>query len=244
MLLSSPPFSQKVLDTLNKLDLKTVEQLTQLGAISAFLHLKESGLTITRSTLWQLYAITEQQHLSDITDEKKKQLLSQLKAHPPIAIFPETTTLNNYMTQALLEAKKAYNIEEIPIGCIIVYRNQIIGRGYNQSRLKNLISAHAELIAIQEASSFIKNFRLENCDLYTTVEPCPMCASAIIQARIRRVIIGTMEPRTGAAGSVIDLFGSRNINQHTAVYKGVLQKQCQNILHDFFRAKRHQITQI
>lgn len=238
MQLTTPPLAKTVIKTLHELNITTTQQLAHFGIAPTFLLLKEAGLTITRSTLWQLWAAANQRTLYQITDEIKKQLLETVKNHPPVSIFPSLSILEQFMAEALLEAKKAFDEKEIPIGCVIVSEGKIIGRGYNQSRSKNLIYAHAEIMAIKEASLLKNNFRLTECDLYTTIEPCPMCASAIIQARIKRVIIGAMEPKSGAAGSILNLFSDRKINQHTALYKGVMTEQCYQLLQSFFQDRR------
>ena len=110
-----------------------------------------------------------------------------------------------YMKEAMKQAKKAAAIEEVPIGCVIVYEDKIIARGYNKRNLKKNTLAHAEIIAMNKASKVIGDWRLENCTMYVTLEPCPMCAGAIVQARIPRVVIGSMNPKAGCAGSVLNV---------------------------------------
>ncbi len=237
--LSCPPLPPKVVSSLANLRITTREQLLDLGIISAFLLLKSSGLTITQSVLWQLWAFAFDRPLTQLSESQKQLLKQALKEHPPVALFPPAETLDVFMTEALAEAQKACQLNEVPIGCVIVAENQIIGRGHNQCLHQKQVTAHAELLAIAQASRFLDNYRLDGCDLYTTVEPCPMCASAIIQARVKRVMIGTMEARTGAAGSIINLFANRKINSHTSVRSGIRQADCQAVLKQFFAQKRN-----
>lgn len=143
-----------------------------------------------------------------------------------------------YMKAAIKQAKKAITIEEVPIGCVIVYEGKIIARGYNQRNKKALSLAHAELIAIKKASKAIGDWRLENCTLYVTLEPCQMCAGAIVQSRIKRVVIGCMNPKAGCAGSVINLLQIQQFNHQVEITKGVLEEECSNMTSDFFKNLR------
>ena len=142
-----------------------------------------------------------------------------------------------YMKAAMKQAKKAAAIEEVPIGCVIVYEDKIIGRGYNKRNLKKNTLAHAEIIAMNKASKVIGDWRLEDCTMYVTLEPCPMCAGAVINARLSTVIYGAKEPRSGSVGSVINLF-EENYGHRPAVYGGVLSEDCARLLAEFFRGIR------
>lgn len=143
-----------------------------------------------------------------------------------------------YMAEAIKQAKKAEKIGEVPIGCVIVYDNNIIGRGYNRRNRDKTVLAHAEISAIKKACKYLGDWRLEGCTLYVTLEPCPMCAGSIIQARIDRVVIGAMNKKAGSAGSIINMFEIKEYNHHpTAVYK-VLENKCSDILTEFFRKLR------
>ena len=142
------------------------------------------------------------------------------------------------MKEALKEAKKAYKKEEIPVGAVIVKNGEIIARGHNLKELKHDTTKHAEIIAIQKASKKLEAWRLEDCKLYVTLEPCTMCAGAIINSRIKEVIIGTSDPKTGACGSVLNLFEDYKFN-HKVDYKiGVMQEESEKILKDFFKDLR------
>ena len=143
-----------------------------------------------------------------------------------------------YMKAAMKQAKKAAAIEEVPIGCVIVYENKIIGRGYNKRNLKKNTLAHAEIIAMNKASKVIGDWRLEDCTMYVTLEPCPMCAGAIVQARIPNVVIGSMNPKAGCAGSVLNVLQTDGFNHQVEVETGVLGAECSEMLSSFFRELR------
>ena len=143
-----------------------------------------------------------------------------------------------YMKEALKQAKKAAAIEEVPIGCVIVCEDKIIARGYNKRNLKKNTLAHAEIIAMNKASKVIGDWRLEGCTMYVTLEPCPMCAGAIVQARIPRVVIGSMNPKAGCAGSVLNVLQTEGFNHQVELETGVLGMECSEMLSSFFRELR------
>ena len=143
-----------------------------------------------------------------------------------------------YMKEALKQAKKAYALGEVPIGCVIVYQGKIIGRGYNRRNTDKNTLAHAEITAINKASKFIGDWRLEDCTLYVTLEPCQMCAGAIVQARIPEVVMGCMNPKAGCAGSVLNVLEMPEFNHQVEVERGVLGEACSTMLTDFFRELR------
>lgn len=143
-----------------------------------------------------------------------------------------------YMNEALKEAKKAYDKLEIPVGAVIVKNGKIIARGYNVKEGKKDSSKHAEIIAIQKASKKLDAWRLNDCDMYVTLEPCPMCAGAIIQARIKKLYIGTMDKKTGACGSVLNLLEDYTFNHKVEVETQVLQEECEQMLKQFFKELR------
>jgi tRNA(adenine34) deaminase len=145
----------------------------------------------------------------------------------------------DYMMEALSLARQAATIGEVPVGAVIVRDGEILGRGYNQPILRHDPSAHAEVMALRDAAATVGNYRLPGCDLYVTLEPCTMCAGAIMQARIRHVVFGAPDPKTGAAGSIIDLFAEQRLNHHTTVTKGILGEECGRVLSDFFAARRN-----
>lgn len=143
-----------------------------------------------------------------------------------------------YMKEALKEAKKAYKKEEIPVGAIIVKDDEIIARAHNLKETKRDTTNHAEILAIQKASKKLDAWRLEDCTMYVTLEPCTMCAGAIINSRIKNVIIGTSDPKTGACGSVLNLFEDYKFNHKVEYKTGVMQAECEKILKDFFKELR------
>ena len=143
-----------------------------------------------------------------------------------------------YMNEALKEAKKAYDKLEIPVGAVIVKDGKIIARGYNVKEGKKDSSKHAEIIAIQKASKKLDAWRLNDCDMYVTLEPCPMCAGAIIQARIKKLYIGAMDKKTGACGSVLNLLEDYKFNHKVEVETQVLQDECEQMLKQFFKELR------
>ena len=143
-----------------------------------------------------------------------------------------------FMKEAIKQAKKAYDKEEIPVGAVIVKDGQIIASGYNKKEEKKDTTQHAEIIAIQKASRKIGAWRLQDCEMYVTLEPCAMCTGALIQARLKRVYIGTMDPKTGACGSVLNLLEDYKFNHKVEVETNIMQKECEKILKDFFKYLR------
>ncbi len=142
------------------------------------------------------------------------------------------------MAHAIRQAKKALASEDVPIGCVIVYQGRIIARGYNKRNKKKTTLAHAELEAIAKASRVLGDWRLEECTMYVTLEPCQMCAGAIVQARIPRVVIGCMNPKAGCAGSVLNLLDMDGFNHRAEVIRGVKEEECSAMLSSFFRDLR------
>ncbi len=143
-----------------------------------------------------------------------------------------------YMRAAIREAKKAAALGEVPIGCVIVYQNKIIGRGYNRRNTDKSTLAHAEITAIRRASRKMGDWRLENCTLYVTLEPCQMCAGAIVQARIKRVVMACMNPKAGCAGSILNILEMPQFNHQVEVTRGILEEECSFLLKNFFKALR------
>ncbi len=148
------------------------------------------------------------------------------------------TEEERYMGYAITQAKKALVNEDVPIGCVIVYQGKIIARGYNKRNKKKTTLAHAELDAIAKASKVLGDWRLEDCTMYVTLEPCQMCAGAIVQARIPQVVIGCMNPKAGCAGSILNLLQMQEFNHQVDVVRGVREEECSKMLSDFFRSLR------
>ena len=142
------------------------------------------------------------------------------------------------MREALLLAAHAAALGEVPVGAVVVNDGQIIGRGFNQSITSNDPTAHAEIVALRDASQRLKNYRLVDCDLFVTLEPCMMCVGAMLHARVKRVVFGARDPKTGACGSVINLPAEERLNHHATFEGGVLSDECSVILKVFFQARR------
>ena len=145
---------------------------------------------------------------------------------------------NYYMNQALKEAEKAYQKLEVPVGAVIVKDGKIIARAHNQKETKIDTTKHAEILAIQKASKKLKSWRLIDCEMYVTLEPCSMCAGAMINSRIKKVYIGAMDEKTGAVGSVLNLFEDYTFNHRVEVETGIMEKECQETLKRFFKELR------
>ncbi len=143
-----------------------------------------------------------------------------------------------YMKEALKLAKKAYTLGEVPIGCVIVYEDKIIGRGYNRRKTDKNTLSHAEITAINKASKKMGDWRLEGCTLYVTLEPCQMCAGAIVQARIPTVYMGCMNPKAGCAGSILNILNMPEFNHQVEVHSGILEEECSRMLKNFFKELR------
>lgn len=142
------------------------------------------------------------------------------------------------MKEAIKQAKKAYAIGEVPIGCVIVYQDKIVGRGYNRRITDKNTLSHAELNAIKKASKVMGDWRLDDCEMYITLEPCQMCSGAIVQSRIKKVYIGSMNPKAGCAGSILNLLQVPQFNHQVDMEKGILEEECSLMLKQFFRELR------
>ena len=147
-------------------------------------------------------------------------------------------TKEKFMTLALKEAEKAKKEDEVPVGCVIVKNNKIIAKGHNKRESLNLVSGHAEIQAITKANKKLHSWRLEDCDIYITLEPCIMCGGAIIQSRFANVYYGAKDYKGGAFGSSIDILEAKNINHHPNVEGGILEEKCSNIISNYFKEKR------
>jgi tRNA(adenine34) deaminase len=148
------------------------------------------------------------------------------------------TREEKYMKEAIKQAKKAYTLNEVPIGCVIVYNDKIIARGYNRRVTDKNTLSHAELNAIKKASKKLGDWRLDDCELYVTLEPCQMCSGAIVQSRIKRVYIGCMNPKAGCAGSIMNLLKVPQFNHQVDQEEGILQEECSVLLKNYFKDLR------
>jgi len=149
------------------------------------------------------------------------------------------TVFEYFMQQALLEAQKAYAKDEVPVGAVIVMNGEIIGAGHNCRESDNDPTMHAEIVAIRAASRQLKSWRLSGCDLFVTLEPCPMCAGAIIQSRIDRVVFGAFDPKAGCAGTLYNLLSDTRFNHRAEIVSGVSEEECADLLRRFFKDKRN-----
>lgn len=163
--------------------------------------------------------------------------MRQAKTNP--VTTEQTDTDIKYMKAAVAQAKKAYKLNEVPIGCVIVHKDRIIGRGYNRRNTDKTALGHAEITAIKKACKIIGDWRLEECTIYITLEPCQMCAGAIVQSRIPRVVIGSMNPKAGCAGSILNILEMPQFNHVCSVTRGILGDVCSKMLSDFFRELRN-----
>lgn len=145
----------------------------------------------------------------------------------------------SFMTEALGLAREAGSLDEVPVGAVVVLDGQIIGRGFNQPIGRHDPTAHAEVMALRDAAQKVGNYRLPGCTLYVTLEPCAMCAGAIMHARVAHVVFGARDPKTGVSGSVINLFAEARLNHHTSIVGGVLETECGELLSSFFSARRN-----
>lgn len=153
------------------------------------------------------------------------------------------TREEKYMKEAIKQAKQAWAIGEVPIGCVIVFEDKIIGRGYNRRKADKNTLSHAELNAIRKASRKLGDWRLDDCEMYVTLEPCQMCSGAIVQARIRKVYIGCDNPKAGCAGSIMNLLQVEAFNHQVEITRGLLQQECSNMLTTFFKELRERNKQ-
>lgn len=148
------------------------------------------------------------------------------------------TEKEKYMKEAIRQAKKAEKIDDVPIGCIIVYKGEIIARGYNRRNADKNTLSHAELNAIKKASKKIGDWRLDDCEMYVTLEPCQMCSGAIVQSRIKKVYIGCMNPKAGCAGSVLNLLQVAGFNHQVEIETSILEQECSGMMTNFFKRLR------
>lgn len=171
---------------------------------------------------------------------KEEKLHREEEARQQALILKQKTD-EKFMKQALLQAKKAKEIGEVPIGCVIVQDGKVIGRGYNRRNTDKSTLSHAEITAIRKASKKLNDWRLEECTLYVTLEPCQMCTGAIVQARVKEVVIGAMNPKAGCAGSILNLFTMKQFNHQVQTTYGVCEAECSQILKQFFAGLRKRL---
>lgn len=210
-------------------------QMQKDGYLDAFAELRLLYPSIAYQALFDLYLVTNDLDSGQLSSDKQQTLIAEYKNLPLRHVAIPQSQIELYLGRALEQAQLAYEINEVPIGAVIVCDNQIIGRGYNRTKIENNILAHAELIAIQDAQKNLNNHRLIGCDLYVTIEPCLMCSGAIINSRLQRVIYGAHETKTGACASQYNVFANRQTNHHCQVIGPIDQLKYSQLIHDFFR---------
>lgn len=237
-LLSSPPLPPNTLHHLAALGISSREALRAQGVVHTFLLLKAAGHTVTQRLLFALEAAARGVHWQELDDDDRAQLTSALHHHAPVRLPPPAEEAQHFMAEAMRLAEAAAAEGEVPVGAVVVKEGRIIGRGFNRPVTSHDPSAHAEMVALREAAATLGNYRLSGCDLYVTLEPCPMCGGAILHSRLDRVIYGARDPKIGAAGSVLNLFGERALNHQTALFSGIEAEACGRLLSEFFRQRR------
>ena len=238
MKLSTPPLAPKVVSALEKLNIITLADLQRINPCHTFLLLQKTGLGVTRSVFWRLVALNLRKTAAELSDAERVFWQNALDNAPPVALFPPAAEMEEFMRAALNQAEQALAAGEVPVGAGVVRDGQIIAQAYNRCVADSDSSRHAEIQALAQAGKQLSSYRLADCDVYVTLEPCSMCAGALIQARVARVIFAACEPKTGAAGSVLDLFAEKRLNAHTAVLGGVLADEAGALLRCFFANKR------
>lgn len=187
--------------------------------------------------------ILELQKKAELTKSERRRLSRLQKKVELLEVQQEEEKAQNnrdiyYMKEAIRQAKKAAMLNEVPIGCVIVKDDVIISKGYNRRNTDHSTLSHAEISAIRKASRKLNDWRLEDCTLYVTLEPCQMCAGAIVQARIKRVVVGSMNPKAGCAGSVLNILQMKEFNHQVELSTGIMKEECSELLKAFFRKLR------
>lgn len=209
--------------------------------------ISEKSMIPENDTLSEMETISKQilelQEKSELTKSERRRLSRlQKKVELLEAQQEEEKAQYNrdiyYMKEAIRQAKKAAILNEVPIGCVIVKDDVIISRGYNRRNTDHSTLSHAEISAIRKASRKLNDWRLEDCTLYVTLEPCQMCAGAIVQARIKRVVVGSMNPKAGCAGSILNILQMKEFNHQVELVTGILKEECSDLLKAFFRKLR------
>ena len=220
---------------INAAHLATDWQMQKDGYLHAFAELRLLYPSLAYQALFDLYWLTTEVENKQLSFEQQQALIAEYKNLSPLHAAISQSQIELYLEQALEQAQLARNMNEVPIGAIIVCDNQVIGRGYNRTKVENNILAHAEIIAIQDAQRNLNNHRLIGCDLYVTIEPCLMCSGAIINSRLQRVIYGANEAKTGACISQYNVFANKKTNHHCQVIGPIDQAKYSQLMHEFFR---------
>lgn len=220
---------------LQSLKITNIEQINQLGYLQIFAQLRLIFPSLSYQALFDLYQLSCEVNTRNLSDELKTRLIHQYKSLPPQYPALAKEKISYYLAKAAQQAKLASASNEIPIGAVIVYDDNIIGAGYNQTQANQDILAHAEIQAIRQAQQKLDNCRLNNCDIYVTIEPCLMCSGAIIHSRIKRLIFGALETKTGACQSQYQVFANTKANHHCQVIGPIDQDYYSQLINKFFR---------
>lgn len=222
------------------LQIHSYEELLKYDYIELYKYLNQlNNNSLALQVLFDLYCIYHQLELHSLNPEQKSQILKDYKAYPVVYLPLEDEIIQHNLQLAYEQSYLANISGEVPVGAIIVLNGQVIARGYNQVLANSCSTKHAEIIAIEGACQILQNYRLEQCDLYITLEPCLMCAGAIINSRFKRVIFSCYEPNTGAVSSQYQVFNNTQVNKHTqAIKANYLDDTYQKLLIDFFKARR------
>ena len=227
---------------LNILGINTVAELKKYHYIKVFQWLKYIIPSISINVLFDLYCLNHDLALKSLNKQQQAIVIQKYKSalisYPPISQI----TINGYLSEAIAQAHVALHNDDIPIGAVIVKDCNIIAHGYNKTLCNQDITQHAEIIALQSAMQQLGNYRLDDCDLYVTIEPCAMCAGAILQSRIRRLTFGALEPKTGAVCSQYKIFDNLQTNHHTEVIGPIDNPRFSQLLKQFFLNKRINIV--
>jgi tRNA(adenine34) deaminase len=223
---------------LSTIGINSALELSQYDYLQVFKWLKGKYPSLSFHGLFDLYCVSKALPLNSLTKTEQQALIRAYKQLLPSYLPLTASQLNYYLTEAEAQAKIAFNRGEIPIGAVIVKDDTIIARGYNQTILKQDITQHAEIVALQEAQKVVANYRLNECDLYVTLEPCAMCIGAILNSRMRRVVFGGLEPKTGAVLSQYKLLTNRALNHHTEAIGPINTPHFATLLQQFLASKR------
>lgn len=225
-------------DKLSKFDINSIDDLKKAGYLKAYRWLCDTYQGISHNTLWDLYCLTNDLPINSLNEQIRKNILDEYKnmlpSYPPLKIDEITTFLGKAVDQAAF----AIQCDEVPIGSVIVKDNFVISSAFNYTKTSCDITAHSEIVAIRGAQEVLNNFRLDGCDLYVTIEPCLMCAGSIINSRIRRLIYGAIEPKTGAITSQYQVFNNKQVNHHTEVIGPIDNAYYSSKVKEFFLNRR------
>lgn len=223
---------------LKSLAINSVADLLKCGYLQVFAWLRDKYPSTSYKTLYDLYCIAAGLPINSLESVMEQELRNSYKQLLPCYTPLSHTTIIKYLDTAFLQAENAYGHNEIPIGAVVVMDDKIIGSGYNQNKSANLVLRHAEMIAIEKASQYLGTSYLSKCDLYVTVEPCLMCSGAIMAGRLKRVIFGATESKTGAVVSQYQVFNNKALNHHTEAIGPINTAKYSQHLRQFLKAKR------